>query len=265
MCRVLGVSPSGYYAWRKRPASQRRHRDAELREQIGQIHQKSRGTYGAPRIHAELRDQRIPVGRKRVARLMAEGNLRGVSRRRGTRTTLRSQAERPAPDLVDQNFAASGRDRLWVADINLRADLGGFLVSGGGPRCLESPDRRLGHGEAPAHRTRAVRVGDGLVAAQTYRRDPSFGSREVSIRRWRSDCAAGRPGSGLRWPRSATRMTTHWPRASSPHWNASFWTGQRFRTRAEARIAIFEYIEGWYNPHRRHSALAYESPIRYEA
>jgi transposase InsO family protein len=60
-------------------------------------------------------------------------------------------------------------------------------------------------------------------------------------------------------------MTTHWPRASSPHWNASFWTGQRFRTRAEARIAIFEYIEGWYNPHRRHSALAYESPIRYEA
>ena len=117
MCRVLGVSPSGYYAWLKREPSERSVANAELLEKIREIHEWSDGTYGSPRIHEELRKaQGIGVGMKRVARLMVEAGLEGVSRRRGTRTTQRGKDARPAPDLVDRDFGATGPDQLWVAD-----------------------------------------------------------------------------------------------------------------------------------------------------
>jgi putative transposase len=127
MCRVLGVSTSGYYAWREREPSRRVLEDAWLTERIETIHERSRGTYGAPRIHAELRTQGIRVGRKRVARLMRQAGLEGVSRRRKVRTTRRSGAGRPAPDLVERDFAVTGPDRLWVADITYVPTWAGFL------------------------------------------------------------------------------------------------------------------------------------------
>ena len=117
MCDVLGVSPSGYYAWCKRGPSARDRRDAELSNMIRDIHRHSRGTYGAPRIHAALKEMGECVGKKRVARLMREAGLRGVSRRKAPTTTTRSKRERPAPDLVDRNFRADRPDQLWVADI----------------------------------------------------------------------------------------------------------------------------------------------------
>jgi len=118
MCRLLGVSPSGFYAWRKRPVSARARRDAELAERIEAIHARSRGTYGAPRVHAELRAEGERVGRKRVARLMKAKGLKGASRRRGCRTTRRGgEAARAVPDLVERDFTAEAPDRLWVADI----------------------------------------------------------------------------------------------------------------------------------------------------
>ena len=117
MCRVLGVSPSGYYAWRKRPMAARTRADVELTAHIDAIHHASRGTYGAPRVHAELAALGIHVGGKRVARLMRALGVCGVSRRKRPRTTLRDHAHRPAPDLVARDFAAAGPDRLWVADI----------------------------------------------------------------------------------------------------------------------------------------------------
>ena len=117
MCRVLGVSPSGYYAWRKRPLSPRARADVELTAYIDAIHRASRGTYGAPRIHAELRALGIPVGRKRVARLMRALGVQGVSRRKVPRATVRDPAVPPAPDLVGRAFTTPGPDRLWVADI----------------------------------------------------------------------------------------------------------------------------------------------------
>ena len=116
MARTMGVSRSGFYAWRTRPVSARAVSDAALSERIRAIHAASRGSYGAPRVHAELAEQGIHVGRKRVERLMKANGLAGVSRRKGTRTTIRDDCVRPACDLVDRNFYADTPDKLWVAD-----------------------------------------------------------------------------------------------------------------------------------------------------
>jgi len=117
MCRVLEVSTSGYYAWLKRARSERSREDTLLTDRIRRIHLRSRGTYGAPRIHAELRDEGVHVGRKRVARLMQVAGVQGVSRRRYPRRTLRKAGARAVPDLVGRDFVAARRNKLWVADI----------------------------------------------------------------------------------------------------------------------------------------------------
>jgi putative transposase len=117
LCRALGVSPSGYYAWRSRGPSARAVADAALASEIRRSHARSRGTYGVPRIHADLAEAGHHVSRKRVARLMRRDGLAGVHRRRFVRTTIRDEHAEPFPDLVDRDFRASGPDRLWVADI----------------------------------------------------------------------------------------------------------------------------------------------------
>ncbi len=127
MARVLGVSTSGYYAWRRRPPSARAQADADLTARAQAIHARSRGTYGAPRVHAELSDAGVSVSRKRVARVMREAGIAGVSRRRGPRTTRRDSQARPAPDRVERRFEADAPNRLWVADITYIPTLAGFL------------------------------------------------------------------------------------------------------------------------------------------
>ncbi len=117
MCRVLEVSTSGYYGWLRRHPSKRDQDDAMLTQKIRAIHRWSRGTYGAPRIHAELQEEGLLVGCKRVARLMQADGLQGVSRRKATTTTIRSTRDRPAPDLVERDFTADAPNGLWVADI----------------------------------------------------------------------------------------------------------------------------------------------------
>lgn len=118
MCRVLGVSPSGYYAWRQRPPSRREQVDCQLQGRIEQFHRRSHGTYGSPRVLADLQEEGWHVGRKRVARLMRASGLQGVSRRRRTvRTTTRAEKAQAIPDRVQRDFTAAGPDRLWVADI----------------------------------------------------------------------------------------------------------------------------------------------------
>jgi len=126
MCRLLGVSPSGYHAWVKRRPSRRAQADAAVIAQIRAAHAASRGTYGAPRVHAELAAQGIRVGRKRVARLMSQAGLAGVSRRKFVTTTIKGES-RQAPDLVERNFVAEAPDRLWVADITYIPTWTGFL------------------------------------------------------------------------------------------------------------------------------------------
>jgi transposase InsO family protein len=126
MCRLLGASSSGYYAWAKRQASRRARTDAALMAEIRTAHTTSRGTYGVPRIHAELAAKGIHIGRKRIARLMRDAGLAGVSRRKFVTTTVRGEG-RQAPDLVERNFAAEAPDRLWVADITYIPTWTGFL------------------------------------------------------------------------------------------------------------------------------------------
>ena len=128
MCELLGVSSSGCYAWIKRRPSQRAETDVVLIAEIRVAHEASRGTYGAPRIHAELAAKGLRVGRKRIARLMARAGLAGVSRRRFVTTTVRNGG-RQAPDLVERNFTAEAPDRLWVADITTSRHGQAFSIS----------------------------------------------------------------------------------------------------------------------------------------
>ena len=128
MCRVLGVSPAGYYAWRSRPPCRRRREDERLRLLIGEIHRFSRGTYGAPRVRAELRyGHEVRCSEKRVARLMRSLHVQGAHRRRGPRTTRRSPEQAPAPDRLRRNFQVDAPDRVYVADITYVPTWVGFL------------------------------------------------------------------------------------------------------------------------------------------
>lgn len=127
MASMLGVSRSGFYAWRDRAPSARAREDAELLERIRAFHEASDGTYGAPRIHADLAAAGVRVGRKRVERLMREAGLAGVSRRRSAKTTVRDERLRPAEDLVDRDFQAERPNQLWVADITYIPTWAGFI------------------------------------------------------------------------------------------------------------------------------------------
>jgi putative transposase len=262
-CRVLGVSPSGYYAWRKRPPAARAQADAALTEAIRAIHARSRGTYGAPRIHAELAAQGVHIGRKRVARLLQAAGLAGVSRRRPVWTTRRDPAARPAPDLVQRAFAVDGPNRLWVADITYIPTWAGFLYLA---VVLEAWSRRV-VGWAMASHLRTELVLDALNMAVTQRRPRSVihhsdqGCQYTSLAFGRRCEAAGvRPSMGS--------VGDAYDNALCESFFATLecelLDRRRFATRVEARLAVFDFIEGWYNPHRRHSALGYQSPLAYE-
>jgi putative transposase len=192
MCRVLGVSPSGYYAWRKRPLSMRARADVALSAQIAAIHRESRGTYGAPRVHAELAAHGVRVGRKRVARLMRHAKIHGVSRRKQFRTTQRDATARPAPDLVQRQFAAPGPNQLWVADITYIRTGAGFLFLA---VVLDVWSRRV-VGWAMAAHLRTELVLDALDMAVSRRRPqgvyPPLGSRlSIHLDRLRAALPAG--------------------------------------------------------------------------
>jgi putative transposase len=263
MCRVLEVSTSGYYAWRGRQLSARALSDAALLERIRVIHRESRGSYGAPRIHFELAEQGIRVSRKRVARLMKEAGLVGVHRRRPVRTTTRNPDSRPAPDLVEREFTATEPDRLWVADITYVPTWAGFLYLA---VVLDAFSRRI-VGWAMANHLRTELVLAALNMA-LFQRKPSGvihhsdqGTQYTSI------------GFGNRCRQAGVRPSMG--SVGDCYDNAmceSFFATlecelidrQSFRTHAEARMAIFDFIEGWYNPRRRHSSIGYCSPLEFE-
>jgi len=263
VCRVLGVSASGYYAWQTRPRSARAQADRALLGQIRAIHERSRGTYGAPRIHAELADQGVHIGRKRVARLMQAAGVTGVSRRAFVTTTRRDADARPAPDLVQRTFTADGPDRLWVADITYIATWTGFLFLA---VVLDAWSRRV-VGWAMAAHLRTELVLDALNMAIAQRRPTAV------IHHSDQGCQYTSLAFGLRCRAAGIRPSMG--SVGDAYDNAlceSFFATlecelldrRRFATQAEARLAVFEFLEGWYNPHRRHSALDYESPISYE-
>ena len=175
MARVLKVSASGYYAWRSRPASARAAADADLTRHIRTIHAGSHATYGAPRVHAELKADGLSVGRKRIARLMRVAGIAGVSRRRSAPITTRPAANHhPASDLVRRNFMAERPNELWVADITFLPTLAGFLYLA---VVLDAWSRRIvGWAFSADLKTRVARRSrHGAHGPKARQRRPSFG------------------------------------------------------------------------------------------
>jgi putative transposase len=264
MCKVLGVSRSGYYAWARRAPSKRAMEDVVLTERIRAIHIASDENYGSPNIHAELRDEGTHIGRKRVARLMRQAQIRGVSRRRSfVVTTHRDKKQRPAPDLVNRCFTAAGPDKLWVADITYVPTWAGFIFLA---IVLDVWSRRI-VGWAIGEQMTAELVLAALHMAIAQRRPSDVihhsdqGSQYTSIEFGRRCKKLGvRPSMGS--------VGDAYDNAMAESFFASLECElidrRRFQTKAEARLAVFSYIEGWYNPRRRHSALGRVSPVTFE-
>jgi len=255
MCRVLGVSRSGFHAWLRRHPSKRWVDDARLAELIHQIHSESQRSYGSPRVHAELRHRGVRVSRKRVERLMRRHGLSGLLRRRRGKTTIRVPGVRPAPDLVRREFRPTGPNRLWVADLSEVSTWEGKLYLAVVIDCFS---RRV-VGWAMAEHMRAELVVEALEMA-VWRRRPEVGlvhhsdqgSQYVSLvfgQRCREagiEVSMGSKGSALdnavcesffaTLKKELTRRRS-WP------------------TRSEARSAIFEWIESWSDRRRLHSTL----------
>jgi putative transposase len=262
MCRVLGVSPSGYHAWTKRPPSRRATRDGTLTESIRAAHAASHGTYGAPRIQVDLATAGVCVSRKRIARLMRHAGIAGVSRRKFAVTTRRDGG-RQAPDLVARNFMAERPDQLWVADITYVPTWAGFLYLA---VVLDACSRRIvGWSMAPSLATQLVL--DALDMALTTRRPKGVihhsdqGSQYTSIAFGARCREAGvRPSMGSVGDAYDNAMAESFFATLE----CELIDRRRFKTQAEARIAVFTFIEGFYNPRRRHSSVGYLSPVAYE-
>jgi putative transposase len=263
MCRVLGVSASGYYAWETRGPSRRATEDAGLLELIRRFHRASRGTYGAPRILRDLRAAGIRVGRKRVARLLKQAGLRGVSRRKWVQTTIRAQAARPAPDLVQRQFTATGPNQLWVADITYIPTWAGRLYLA---VVLDVWSRRV-IGWAMETHLRTELVLAALNMAIDQRRP------QTVVHHSDQGCQYTAVAFGVRCREAGVQPSMG--SVGDCYDNAlceSFFATLEcelldrvtLRTPHEARTAVFDFIEGWYNPRRRHSALDYESPLTFE-
>lgn len=262
-CRVLRVSSSGYYEWRGRPPSARMRQDETLTLQITEIHAYSRGTYGAPRVHAELRLGRgVRCGRKRVARLMREARLCGIYRRRGSRA-------RPAPpvhdDLVQRRFQADCPNRLWLTDITEHPTREGKVYLAA---VLDVYARRI-VGWSIADHLRSELVVDALEMAR-WRRRPVPGQTVLHSDRG-AQYTSWAFGQRLRQAGLLGSMGRVGSARDNAMMESFFSTLQRelldrrrWQTRRELARAIFEWIEAWYNPRRRHTAIGDLSPVEYE-
>ena len=265
LCRVLGVSPSGYYAWRHRGPSPHAQRDAELTGCIRRVHSASRGTYGAPRVHAELTlGQGMRCSRKRVARLMRAVGLVGIHRRRHLGMTRRDPRRPVFPDRVQRDFMPPEPNRLWVSDLTQHLTGEGWLYTG---VVLDAFSRRV-VGWAMDERP-VTDLAVNALAMAIHNRCPAAGTVHHSdhgaqytalafgraLRAWGIQGSMGRVGDALDNAVAesffATLQTELLDRRSWP-------------TRQLLRSAIFEYIEGFYNRQRRHSTIGYLSPAEYE-
>jgi putative transposase len=264
LCRALGVSRAGFYAWLKRPLSARARGDAELLERIRAIHADSEGTYGWPRMHAELRRQGVRTSRKRVARLMHQAGLSGLIPRKKGRTTFRVPGVVPAPDLVGRDFNPSAPNTLWAADLTEVRTWEGVLNLA---VVIDCYSRRV-VGWAMAEHRRAKLVVEALEMA-VWQRQPALGlvhhsdqgsqytalifgqaCRDAGI-----DVSMGAKGCAL----DNAVCESFFASLKKEKLHRRSWP-----TRQAARHAVFAYIEGWYNRRRLHSTLGYLSPEQYE-
>ena len=261
-CRVLGCSTSGFYEWRDRPPSARERANQELTETIREIHAMSRGSYGSPMVHKELTMGRaIRCGRKRVERLMRHACLQGSYRRKGHRP-------RPLPathdDLVERRFVVDAPNKLWVSDITEHPTGEGKVYAA---VVIDAFSRRV-IGLSIADHLRAEIVVDALEMARWRRGEVTgtivhsdHGSQSVSWVFGQRLRAAGLLGS---MGRIGSALDNALAESFFSRLQLDLLDTQIWRTRAQLAAAIFEWIEAWYNPHRRHSSLGYLSPVDYE-
>jgi putative transposase len=269
-CRVLNVSRSGYYEWVSRLDSPRRQENELLLKQIRHVHEQSRGTYGSPRVHAELTlGLGLPVNLKRVARLMREAGIQGLYRRRRHGCTLRDPDAAPSADLVNRQFTVDAPNRLWITDITEHPTTEGKLY------CAAVMDAysRLIVGWSIAGHMRTELVTDALGMA-IMRRQPekrANDARTILHSDHGSQYTSWAFGQRLRSANLLASMGT----IGDCYDNAmmeSFWgtmqiellDARTWQTRDELANAIFEWIECWYNPNRRHSSIGMHSPITFE-
>lgn len=265
MSRLLGVSTSGFYAWKDRPLSQRAVEDIALTAKIFAIHRRSGGAYGAPTIRAELADDHdTHVGRKRVARLMRAAGLKGLAPVKFVTTTVADPASDRALDKVERQFTAEGPDQLWVADITYVPTWSGFLYLA---IVLDVFSRRI-VGWAMANHLRTQLVLDALDMALAQRRPDSVIHHSDRGCQYTSYAFGKRCREAKVMP-SMGSVGDAYDNAMAESFFATLEreviNRRTFRSQAEARMAIFTWLEGWYNPHRRHSSLGYLSPMKYES
>jgi len=269
MSRLLGVSPSGFYAWRNRPECPRKKEDARLRDLILAIHQRSRGNYGMPRIFDELQfDHQVRCSGKRVRRLMRQLGIKGTHRRRYRKTTERDALLPVAPDLMNRDFTASRPDEKYVGDITYIRTWEGWLYLA---IFLDVFSRRI----------------VGWAMGTTLHSELVVKAFEMAVNRRQAKGAIAHSDQGSQYTsltygrriREAGLVQSMGSRGDCFD-NAmaeSFFATlecelldkQKFRTREEARSEIFDFIEGYYNTYRRHSALrlpdlGMQSPAQFE-
>ena len=266
LCATLAVSRSGYYAWARSTGSAHARRDRELRAKIAVVHQQSRETYGSPRITVELRAQGEAVGRHRVARLMRQDGLRGRQRRRyRVRTTDSRHAHPIAPNRLATLPVPAKPDQVWVSDLTyVPTDEGWLYVAGVLDRC----SRCLVGWAMGATLDTAVPLAALMMALRQRQPRPGLIHH--------SDRGVQYASADYRSALAAHGLVASMSRKGNCYDNAAmeaFWSSlknelvhrRRFATRADARTAIFDYIESFYNRSRRHSSLGYQSPLDYES
>jgi putative transposase len=264
LCSILGVSVSGYYAWKQCPQSQHAREDGHLKHAIAEAYTASKERYGSPRVHAELRDHGYRCSRKRVARLMREEGLCARNKRRRLHTTRQDPSHQKAENVLDQQFEATAPNQKWVADVTVfRTQEGPLFLAG----VLDLFSRSLvGWALAPVQDETLV---ENALQMALHRRHPPGGLLHHSDR--------GSQYTSSRYQRvlAQSGMIVSMSRTGNCYDNAaieSFWSTLKwecisratFLTQTLARSTIFEYVEVFYNRQRRHSSLGYLSPSQYE-
>jgi len=265
LCRVLDVSPSGYYAWRERPVSQREVKNQQLLEQIKEIHQKSRRTYGSPRITEELRKQGERCGEHRVARIMQKQGIRAKTKRQfKVVTTRRNFADPVAPNLVNQKFVAKVPNQLWSSDITYLWTREGWVYLA---VVLDVYSRQI-IGYALSHRLTTEIVTEALQRAAQWRtirpglilhsdQGSQYTSTEFQCLLKSYGIQSSMSRRGNCYDNAITETFFHTLKTEHIYF-------ERFDTRKEAELSVFEYIEVFYNRQRKHSSLGYMSPVEFE-
>lgn len=264
MCALLNVSRSGYYDWRKRPISKREMANQELVQQIKAIHQASRENYGSPRIYQELKEQGVSCSEKRVARLMRLHAIQAKQVKCYKATTRRNRAHPVAPNLLKQHFVADYPDHTWLADISYIGTLQGWLYLA---VVLDLYTRRI-VGWAMSERLTGELTLKALQMALQQRRPPPglihHSDRGSQYTAQDYQCLLAAHGMQV----SMNGVGSWYDNAPMESFFGTLKTElvhhRVYATRAQARTDLFDYIEIFYNRHRRHSSLGYLSPQAYE-